>query len=63
LQQHHVVVDRLDQQVVEADLAEFVDDNGGAGESRIAQEAIEKGGLAGPEEAGQHGQRDRFGRT
>ena len=36
LQQHHVVVDRLDQQMVEADLAELVDDDGGVGERRVA---------------------------
>ena len=36
LQQHDAVVDRLDQQMVEADLAELVDDHGGLGERRVA---------------------------
>ena len=63
LQQHHVVVDGLDQQMVEADLAELVDDDGGVGERRILQQAVEQRGLAGAEEAGQHGQGNWLGRA
>ena len=63
LQQHHVVVDGLHQQMVEADLAELVDDDGGAGERGIADEPVQERGLAGAQEAGQHGKGDRLGRT
>ena len=62
LQQHHVVVDIFDQQMVERDLAELVDDDGGLGERRIFQQAVEQRGLAGAEKAGEHRQRDRLGR-
>ena len=31
LQQHHVVADIFDQQMIERDVAEFVDDDGGLG--------------------------------
>ncbi len=53
----------LDQQVVEADLAELVDDDGGVGERRVGDQAVEQRGLAGAEEAGQHGERERLGRA
>ena len=59
LQQHHVVADIFDQQMVERDLAELVDDDGGLGERRILQQCVEQRGLAGAEEAGEHGQWDR----
>ena len=55
LQQHHVVADIFHQQVVEADLAEFVDDDGGVGERRLFEQAVEQRGLAGAEKAGEHG--------
>ena len=58
-EQDHAVLDRLDEQVVEADLAELVDDHDRVGERRIAQEPVEQRRLAGAEEAGEHGQRDR----
>src|ERR1044071_6212242 len=49
--------------MIEAGLAELVDDHGGIGERRVADQAVEQRGLAGAEEAGQHGERDRLGRT
>ena len=49
----HVLVHRLDQQVIETDLAELVDDDHGVRQGRIAQHAIEERGLPGPEEAGE----------
>ena len=61
-QQDHVVGDLLDQQMVEPDVAELVDQNGGAGERGVGQQPVEQRGLAGAEEAGKHGQRDRRGR-
>ena len=61
-QQHDIFVDLLDQQVIEADLAELVDDDRGVGERGIAQQAIEQRRLAGAEKAGQHGQRKRWAR-
>jgi len=49
--------------MVEADLAELVDDHGGFGERGVAHEAVEQRGLAGAEEAGEHRQGDGFGRA
>src|SRR5262249_13565690 len=63
LEQHHVVVDGLHQQMVEADLAELIDDDGGVGKRGVGQQAIEERCLAGAQEAGQHGQRNGFGRS
>ena len=53
-QHQHVAVHRLDQEVVDAHLAELVDDHGRAGEGRVGEQAVQQRGLAGPEEAGQH---------
>ena len=61
-QQHDAFVDLLHQQVIEADLAELVDDDGGIGKRRVLQQAIEEGGFAGSEKAGQHAQRKRWAR-
>ena len=60
-QQDHVLVDPLDQQMVEADLAELVDDDHGVGQGRIAQHPVEQRRLAGAEESGEDGERDRLG--
>src|SRR5262245_34719739 len=49
--------------MVEPDLAELVDDDRGAPECGIAQEAIEQRRLAGAQEPGQHGERNGFGRA
>src|SRR5262245_56415880 len=49
--------------MVEADFAEFVDDHRGFGERGVAEQAVEQGGLAGAEEAGEHRQRNGFGRA
>ena len=43
-----------------ADVAEFVDDDGGLGQRRVFQQPVEQRGLAGAEKAGEHGQRDRL---
>ena len=40
--------------MVEADLAELVDQHGGAGERRVFEQAVEQAGLAGAEEPGEH---------
>ena len=40
LQQHHIVADILDQQMVERHLAEFVDDDGGLRERGILQQPV-----------------------
>ena len=63
LQQDDTVPNLPNQQMVEADLAEFIDDDGGLGERRVADQAVEQRGLAGAEEAGQHRERKGFGRT
>ena len=50
----YVVIGGFHQQVIEANFAELVDDDGHAGHGRIGQQPVEQGGLAGAEEAGQH---------
>ena len=45
--------------VVEPDLAELVDDDGGARELRLAQQMAQQRGLAAAEEAGEHRDGDR----
>jgi hypothetical protein len=40
LQQHHIVADVLDQQMIERHLAEFVDDDGGLRERGILQQPV-----------------------
>jgi len=47
-----------DQIIVDADLAELVDDHGVFLAVRLGQDAVEQGGLAGAEIAGQHGDGD-----
>ena len=49
----------LDEQVVDGDVAELVDDDGGVGEGRVLQQAVEQRRLAGAEEAGQDRNGDR----
>ena len=56
--QHHVAVDLLDEKMVEADLAEFIDEDERIGERRRGEQSIEQRGLAGAEEAGDDGQRN-----
>jgi hypothetical protein len=48
--------------MIEPDLAELVDDHGGLGQRRVVDQAVEQRGLAGAEKAGQHGERNGFGR-
>jgi hypothetical protein len=62
LQQHDVVADRFDQEMIEPGLAELVDDHGGLGQRRVVDQAVEQRGLAGAEKAGQHGEGNGFGR-
>ena len=50
----HFLVGAHDQVVVDADLAEFVDDDGVLLPVRLGQDAVEQRGLAGAEIAGQH---------
>ena len=51
LQQHHRLVDALEQMMVEPDLAELVDQHGGVGQRRIAQQPLQQRRLARAEEA------------
>ena len=44
--------DALQQQVVQADFAEFVDQNGGIFLRRIAQQSLQQGGLAATQKTG-----------
>ena len=57
----HFLVGADDQLVVDADLAELVDDHGVFLAVRLGQDAVEQGGLAGAEIAGQHGDGELFG--
>jgi hypothetical protein len=43
--------------VVERDVAEFVDDDGGLAKRRVLEQAVEQRGLAGAEKAGEDGER------
>ena len=61
LQQHHVVADIFHQQMVEADFAELIDDDGGLGERGVLEQTVEQTGLAGAKKAGQHGERNGNG--
>ncbi len=47
-------MERAHEKVVEADLAELVDDDGRVGEARMLEQPRKQGGLAAAEEAGQH---------
>ena len=56
----------LDQEMVDADLAELVDDDRGRGHLGLLQHVVQDGGLAAAEKAGQQGHRDQrrgFGRV
>jgi hypothetical protein len=57
VQQRQPLLSSLDQQVVEADLAELVDHHRGLLHGRVAEQVAQHGGLAAAQEAGQH--RDR----
>ena len=57
-EQRHLVARAAHQRIVDADAAELVDDDGGAGAFRRRQEATHQRGLAGAEEAGDHGHRN-----
>ena len=54
----HFLVGVDDELVVDADLAEFVDDDGVFLAVRLGQDAVEQRGLAGAEIAGEHGDGD-----
>ena len=54
----HFLVGADDEFVVDADLAEFVDDHRVALAVRLAEDAVEQGRLAGAEIAGEHGDGD-----
>ena len=53
-QQHHRVVDALQQMMVEPDFAELVDQHGGVAEVGNGQHARQQGRLAAAQEARQH---------
>ena len=61
-EQDHVVLDRLDEKMVEPDLAELVDDDDRVGERRVLEQAVQQRRLARAEEAGEDGERDGRGR-
>ena len=57
----HFFVGVDDDLVVDAEFAEFVDDDGVFLAVRLGQNAVEKRGLAGAEIAGEHGDGDSIG--
>jgi hypothetical protein len=56
----HFLVGADHEVVVDADLAELVDDHGVALAVRLGEDAVEERGLAGAEIAGEHGDGDFF---
>ena len=62
VEQDDILVRPLDQQVVEADLAELVDDDRRGGHVGLLQHVIEHRRLAAAEKAGQQRDRDQRGR-
>ena len=60
-QLHHVFAGGDDQVVVDADLAELIHQHGGFHALLIAEDVVEQGGLAGPEEAGEDRHRQCWG--
>ena len=56
--QDHVVVDSLDEQVIETDLAEFVDDDDAIPQGRVLNEPVQESGFAGAEKAREDRQRN-----
>jgi hypothetical protein len=61
LQQHHGVLDALQQVMVEPDLAKLVDQHRGVGQRRMAKQALQKRGLARAQEARDQVDRDEDG--
>src|SRR5690606_31056282 len=57
----HFLIRADDEFVVDADLAEFIDDDGVALAVLLGENAVEKGGLAGAEIAGEDGDGDFVG--
>src|SRR5262245_13366497 len=57
----HFFIGANDEVVVDADLAEFIDDDGVLLPVRLRQDAVEQRGLAGAEIAGEHGDGDLVG--
>lgn len=53
------VVEGFDEEVVEADLAELVDEDGGVGEVWLFEEVVEEGRFSGAEEAGEYDKGDQ----
>ena len=62
VEQHHILARTLDEQMVEANLAEFVDDDRRRRHAGLFQHVVEHGCLAAAEKAGQQGYRDQRGR-
>ena len=58
VQQYDILGRAFDQQVVEADLAEFVDDDSGRRHAGLLQHVVQNGRLAAAEKPGQHRHRD-----
>src|SRR6185437_2747464 len=63
LEQHHIVADVFDQEMIEADFAELIYDHGRFGERGVLQQAVEQSGLAGAEKTSQQGERGRCWRN
>ena len=61
-QHDEVLVGVPDEMVIDPDLAEFVDENGGIGERGDGQKPLEQRRLAAAEEPGEHDNRDRLRR-
>ena len=61
-QQHRILEGGLDQQMIEADLAEFVDDHRGVGHAGMLEQPVQQRRLAAAEKASDERRRYRWGR-
>lgn len=55
IQQNRFIIQSFDQQMIQADLAELVDQHGGIAHLGQSQQAVQQRGFASPEKAGEHG--------
>ena len=58
-EQDHIRVDLLDEQMIEADLAELVDQHHRVAQALVAQQAVEQRRLARAQKSGEHAERHR----
>ena len=60
VQLHDLLVDAHNQFIIDADFAEFIDDDGAFMPVRLRQKTVEQRRLARPKKSGEHRNRNRF---